>query len=53
MIEQASKHSLAQSGMRGISSLIFFAILREGAETVLLLMSASNITGSFSYVGFW
>jgi high-affinity iron transporter len=53
MLEQASKHSVTQSGMVGIASLIFFAVLREGAETVLLLMSSSNITWAFSHLGFW
>jgi hypothetical protein len=50
MLEQATQSSMMQGGMWAIASLIFFAILREGAETVLLLMSSTNITGSFSHL---
>ena len=36
----------------GISLLVFFAILREGFETVIFLMGSISIVGSFSYLGF-
>ena len=36
----------------GIFLLIFFAILREGFETVMFLMAGVIQTGTFSYVGF-
>jgi high-affinity iron transporter len=37
----------------GIFLLVFFAILREGFETVIFLMSSFSIVGQFSYLGFF
>ena len=48
--ELASKAST--SSKWGIFLLIFFAILREGFETVMFLMAGIVQTGSFSYTGF-
>ena len=48
--ELASKAS--KSSKWGIFLLIFFAILREGFETVMFLMAGVVQTGSFSYTGF-
>ncbi len=48
--ELASKAS--ESSKWGIFLLIFFAILREGFETVMFLMAGLVQTGSFSYTGF-
>ena len=42
----------SKSSKWGIFLLIFFAILREGFETVMFLMSGSIQTGNFSYFGF-
>ena len=36
----------------GVFFVVFFAILREGFETVVFLISSFSITGSFSYIGF-
>ena len=36
----------------GVFFVVFFAILREGFETVVFLISSFSITGSFSYTGF-
>ena len=36
----------------GIFFVIFFAILREGFETAIFLISSFSITGTFSYIGF-
>ena len=36
----------------GIFLLVFFAIIREGFETVIFLMGSFSIAGSFSYMGF-
>jgi|GEM_PF-5389680 len=50
---QATQTTLkAKSIHRGIFSLIFFAILREGFETVLFLKASTNMSGSFSHTGF-
>ncbi|MAQ32093.1 MAG: iron permease FTR1 family protein [Flavobacteriales bacterium] len=49
--ELASKAS--RSSKWGIFLLIFFAILREGFETVMFLISGVIQTGSFSYFGFF
>ena len=43
----------SKSSKWGIFLLIFFAILREGFETVMFLTSASIQTGDFSYSGFF
>ncbi len=37
----------------GVFFVIFFAILREGFETAVFLISSFSITGSFSYLGFF
>jgi|TARA_Y100000385_G_scaffold62743_1_gene61673 high-affinity iron transporter len=36
----------------GVFFVVFFAILREGFETAVFLISSFSITGSFSYIGF-
>ncbi|MDA9762548.1 FTR1 family iron permease [Gammaproteobacteria bacterium] len=36
----------------GIFFVVFFAILREGFETAIFLISSLSITGTFSYLGF-
>ena len=36
----------------GIFFFVFFAILREGFETAIFLISSFSITGTFSYFGF-
>jgi high-affinity iron transporter len=36
----------------GVFLVVFFAILREGFETVIFLMGSFSILGSFSYIGF-
>jgi high-affinity iron transporter len=36
----------------GIFFVVFFAILREGFETAIFLISSFSITGTFSYFGF-
>ena len=36
----------------GIFFVVFFAILREGFETAIFLISSFSITGTFSYIGF-
>ena len=37
----------------GIFFVVFFAILREGFETAIFLISSFSITGTFSYIGFF
>ncbi len=37
----------------GIFFVVFFAILREGFETAIFLISSFSITGAFSYLGFF
>ena len=37
----------------GVFFVVFFAILREGFETAVFLISSFSITGSFSYAGFF
>jgi high-affinity iron transporter len=37
----------------GIFFVVFFAILREGFETAVFLISSFSITGTFSYLGFF
>ena len=37
----------------GIFFVVFFAILREGFETAIFLISSFSITGVFSYLGFF
>ena len=36
----------------GVFLVVFFAILREGFETAVFLISSFSITGAFSYLGF-
>src|SRR6056300_1827018 len=36
----------------GVFFVVFFAILREGFETAVFLISCFSITGTFSYLGF-
>ena len=36
----------------GVFFVVFFAILREGFETAIFLISSLSITGTFSYLGF-
>ena len=36
----------------GVFFVVFFAILREGFETAIFLISSFSITGTFSYLGF-
>ncbi len=51
ILEDQATQALALSSW-GIFLVVFFAILREGFETVVFLISSFSITGSFSYVGF-
>lgn len=37
----------------GVFFVVFFAILREGFETAIFLISSLSITGTFSYLGFF
>ena len=37
----------------GVFLIVFFAILREGFETVIFLMGSFSMTESFSYLGFF
>ena len=50
-IEAATMQSVQLSSW-GIFFLVFFAILREGFETVIFLISSTSMQGSFSYTGF-
>ena len=49
---EALASTASKSSKWGIFFLIFFAILREGFETVMFLTSTSMQTSSFSYSGF-
>ena len=51
ILEDQATQALALSSL-GIFLVVFFAILREGFETAVFLISSFSITGSFSYVGF-
>ena len=51
ILEDQATQALALSSW-GIFLVVFFAILREGFETAVFLISSFSITGSFSYVGF-
>ena len=54
VLESASQTlSWAKSVHRGIFWLVFFAILREWFETVLLLWAASKVSWTFSYSWFF
>lgn len=49
----AATHAIQSDTVHwGVFSLVFFAILREGFETVLLLNASQSMTGSFSMIGF-
>ena len=50
-LEEKAAQSIEISAW-GIFFLIFFAILREGFETVIFLVSSVSMQGSFSYFGF-
>lgn len=47
-----TKTAAANAGW-GVFLIVFFAILREGFETVIFLMGSFSMTESFSYVGFF
>ena len=51
ILEDQATQALALSSW-GIFLVVFFAILREGFETAVFLISSFSITGSYSYVGF-
>ena len=51
-MESKTKTALSSAGW-GIFLVVFFAILREGFETVLFLMGSFSMTGTFSYLGFF
>ena len=51
-MEKKTKMAMQTAGW-GIFLVVFFAILREGFETALFLMGSFNMTGSFSYLGFF
>tara|TARA_B100000035_G_scaffold315484_1_gene336968 strand:- start:22445 stop:23341 length:897 start_codon:yes stop_codon:yes gene_type:complete len=51
-MEKKTKKAMQTAGW-GIFLVVFFAILREGFETALFLMGSFNMTGSFSYLGFF
>lgn len=51
-MERKTKKAMQTAGW-GIFLVVFFAILREGFETALFLMGSFNMTGSFSYLGFF
>jgi len=53
VLESAQQAMTSRSINRGIFGLVFFAILREGFETVLLLGAATKVSGVFSYTGFF
>ena len=50
-LEGQTKQAMATSGW-GVFLVVFFAILREGFETVIFLMSSFSMLGTFSYLGF-
>lgn len=50
-LEQKTSTALETGSKWGIFSIVFFAIMREGFETVLFLFASENQTKSFSYVG--
>jgi len=50
-LENETKQAMTTSGW-GVFLVVFFAILREGFETVIFLMGSFSILGSFSYIGF-
>jgi len=50
-LEGQTKQAMATSGW-GVFLVVFFAILREGFETVIFLMGSFSMLGTFSYLGF-
>jgi len=44
--------TLASTSTWGVFFVVFFAILREGFETVIFLMGSFSMTKNFSYLGF-
>ena len=51
-LESETEKAISTSGW-GVFLVVFFAILREGFETAIFLISSFSILGSFSYVGFF
>jgi high-affinity iron transporter len=51
-LEGQTKRAIATSGF-GVFLVVFFAILREGFETVIFLMGSFSILQTFSYTGFF
>ena len=51
-LEDQTLNAIALSSW-GIFFVVFFAILREGFETAIFLISSFSITGVFSYLGFF
>ena len=51
-MEEKTQKAVETAGW-GIFLVVFFAILREGFETALFLMGSFNMSGSFSYLGFF
>ena len=51
-MEEKTQEAVKNSGW-GVFLVVFFAILREGFETALFLMGSFNMSGSFSYLGFF
>ena len=51
-MEEKTQKAAKNAGW-GIFLVVFFAILREGFETALFLMGSFNMSGSFSYLGFF
>jgi len=52
VMEEKTQKAVKNAGW-GIFLVVFFAILREGFETALFLMGSFNMSGSFSYLGFF
>tara|TARA_B110000438_G_C15820488_1_gene654196 strand:+ start:4927 stop:5841 length:915 start_codon:yes stop_codon:yes gene_type:complete len=50
-LEAETQKAMNTSGW-GVFLVVFFAILREGFETAIFLISSFSILGSFSYTGF-
>ena len=51
VLEGKTLQAMELSSM-GVFFVVFFAILREGFETAIFLISSFSITGTFSYLGF-
>lgn len=53
-IKQSLEESIQQNTtQKAIFALVFFAVIREGFETVLFLFASFQATKGFSYVGFF